>query len=897
MNNNKLLVCFFIAFAQFSGLSYAQNFEWAVSAGSTKSDYSESIAIDNDGNVYTTGSFEGTVDFDPGSGTRNLTSNGSQDIFVQKLDSKGKLVWAHSFGGTLADYGYAITIDQKGDCYVTGTYQGTADFDPGSGTKNLTSSGSVDIFLLKLNSSGALIRALSFGSTSSGDYGRGLTTDRNNNLLLTGSFGGTVDFDPGSSTYNLTSKSGQDILILKLDSQGNFIWAKGMGGNLGCWGNSITTDYNGNVYSAGLFQGTANVDFDPGSGTYNVMPYGVYGGDAYIHKLTASGKFAWVKVIAASLTEYASCVKADAFGNVYTVGYFSSFSCDFNTGSGTYTLLTKGSEDIFLHKMDTAGNYKWAVSMGGTSNDFCNSVDVDKSGDVYITGAFRSTVDFDPGSSVYNLTAKSSPGADIYIEKLDSNGKFISVIPIGSSKHDFSQAICVDKYKKIYINGGFEDSADFDPGSGVSKLYNSGGYDVFVAKFNQCAPDSGTDVQVACDSFKWIDGKTYTASNNTAKYALTNVLGCDSVVSLKLTIKKSTYGTDTRIACDSFSWIDGKTYFSSNDSAIFKVKNVAGCDSIITLKLTINKSNTGIDTHIACDSFSWIDGKTYYASNTTATYLLKNTTGCDSVVTLNLTVNKSDKSTDTHVACDSFTWMDGKTYYASNTTATYLMKKTSGCDSVITLNLTVNKSDKSMDTHVACDSFKWIDGNIYYTSNTTATYLLKNVKGCDSLITLNLTIHSVSDITTTLVDKTITANNNKATYQWLNCDNNYAAIAGEKSQSFTPGSSGNYAVELTENGCVDTSECVEVNTIGTINISGKSFRIFPNPTSGNLSIDLGKHFQNISVSICDMNGKILQSETFLQAQNLQFSLHVGTGIYIIIVQADDEKSVSRFISE
>jgi hypothetical protein len=149
---------------------------------------------------------------------------------------------------------------------------------------------------------------------------------------------------------------------------------------------------------------------------------------------------------------------------------------------------------------------------------------------------------------------------------------------------------------------------------------------------------SGIDVITACDSLTWTDGITYTASNNTATYTLTNAFGCDSVVTLDLTINNSSSGTDTQSACDSLTWIDGVTYTASNNTATYTLTSSAGCDSVVTLDLTINNSSSGIDLQTACDSLTWIDGVTYTASNNTATYILTNSAGCDSVVTLDLTI-------------------------------------------------------------------------------------------------------------------------------------------------------------------------------------------------------------------------------------------------------------------
>ena len=165
----------------------------------------------------------------------------------------------------------------------------------------------------------------------------------------------------------------------------------------------------------------------------------------------------------------------------------------------------------------------------------------------------------------------------------------------------------------------------------------------------------------------------YTVSNNTATHTLTNSSGCDSIITLDLTINYSTFGTDVITACDSYTWIDGNTYTVSNNFATHTLTNAAGCDSIVTLDLTINYSTFGTDVITACDTFTWIDGNTYTVSNNFATHTLTNAAGCDSIVTLDLTINYSTFGTEVITACDTFTWIDGNTYTVSNNFATHTL--------------------------------------------------------------------------------------------------------------------------------------------------------------------------------------------------------------------------------
>jgi hypothetical protein len=402
------------------------NFVWAKRMGGTDHDTGTSIAVDSTGSIYITGYFTDTVDFDPSTDTYNLTSLGFRDIFVSKLDSNGNFIWAKSMGNTDYDEGYNIALDSNDNVYTTGYFIGTVDFDPGIEAFNLTSAGSNDIFVSKLDSDGNFVWAKNMGGTGN-DLGYGIATDSNNNIYTTGRFQLTADFNPGTGTTNLTSAGNDDIFVSKLNTNGNFVWAKSMGGSTsGEQGNSIAVDASGNVYTTGsFFNGTA--DFDPGAGTANLTSAGWF--DTFISKLDSNGNFAWAKRIGGSLYDEGYDIAVDSSGNVYTTGYFSFETVDFDPDAGIANLNNAGSEDIFISKLDSSGNFVWAKGMGGTGGDIGRGIALSSSDDfIYTTGYYQEITDFDPEAGIFNLTAVGA--GDIYISKL---GDVDAVLPNISS--------------------------------------------------------------------------------------------------------------------------------------------------------------------------------------------------------------------------------------------------------------------------------------------------------------------------------------------------------------------------------------------------------------------------------------------------------------------------------
>ncbi|MBK7763954.1 MAG: SBBP repeat-containing protein [Bacteroidetes bacterium] len=503
----KQFALFFLIF--YSNILFAQspNLQWAKRAGSFADDQGEAVFVDTLGNVFATGSFQGTVDFDPGPSVFNLISTGDKDIFITKLDPSGNFIWAKKMGGSSTDIGQSIQVDQSGNILVTGVFMLTADFDPGSAVFNLVASNNADVFILKLDALGNFVWAKKIGG-SQYDDAKSICTDLSMNIYVTGNFQGTVDMDPNAGTFNLVSTGTPSVFILKLNSAGIFVWAKLLGGaNANTTAISMKIDASGNVYSFGRYSGMG--DFDPGATTYTLNSSSP---SNYIAKLNSAGNFVWAKSMGSSF--YGAAFSLDLFGNFCITGSFSQ-TADFDPGAAQYLLTATGNTDIFILKLNALGDFIWAKKIGNTLSDFGANIVTDSNGDIYLTGEYESTVDFNPGAGVYNLTSVGYN--DMFIEKIDSLGNFIWAISIGNTlfAYDHLYDLTVDNFGNIYSTGVFSSTVDFDPNAGISNLTSLGNYDIFIQKMSQVICLNPTTPSVTANFSSICLGDSATLSINT----------------------------------------------------------------------------------------------------------------------------------------------------------------------------------------------------------------------------------------------------------------------------------------------------------------------------------------------------------------------------------------------
>lgn len=456
-------------------------FQWAKSfVGQTiGTDEGLSIAQDPSGNILVAGVMRSNIDFDPGPGSYVLNQFSSEDIFITKLDPVGNFLWAKQIAANGWDEAHAVATDATGNVYVTGRFHhlGPVDFDPGPGVFSLASSnGSLESYILKLDPDGNFLWAHKIGGDG-GEQGFGIAIDGDGNILLGGAFQAVVDFDPGAGVFNLTPAGGQAVYVLKLDANGNFIWARNLGSASFCFG--LTIDNSNNVITCGYFSGVG--DFDPGAGVFNLTA--AANTDMFISKLDVSGNFVWAKRIGGPVNDAAyGALATDAAGNVFMATPFQGM-LDVDPGPAVFNLTSNGgNSDALLVKLTAAGDFAWGKRWGGTSSETAFALDTDAGGNVYAAGSCSGSFDFDPGPAEFFLNGGSGDG---YISKYNNEGTFLTAARTVGNGGSLILSLLITPANEIISTGRFGATCDFDPGAGVFNISATTGADVFINKLSQ----------------------------------------------------------------------------------------------------------------------------------------------------------------------------------------------------------------------------------------------------------------------------------------------------------------------------------------------------------------------------------------------------------------------------
>lgn len=436
--------------------------------------------------------------------------------------------WAQGFTGAGSSGAGVKVVDGSNNIYCVGGFTGTIDVDKSANIYNLTSIGQNNMFVLKEDAVGNFIWAKPFLCKSPVNIGFGFTgptsisLDANGNIYIAGTFSDTMDFDPGPGTFYMMPPIGSGLylnaFVVKLNPNGDFIWAKQIGGAAGsgvsC--DAMQMDAHGNIFLVGGMSGT--IDVDPGPNIVNISGTN----DLLIEKLDSAGNYVWAKHISLPGGGGMQSLAIDSLSNIYFTGDFLG-TADFDPGPNVYNLTYNGGNgDVFIEKLDSAGNFQWAKQVGGSSDDWGQGIAIDLWGNVAVTGYFGDTVDFDPGPGVYNLTSNST--RSIFTLKLRNNGDFVwaqkagyptglyegrgittdtagnvYVVSYGYPMQKFDSSgnlswtlttvgttgwITLDNDNSIYLSGVFSGTQDFDPGPEVYNL-TGGSNSGFILKLCQ----------------------------------------------------------------------------------------------------------------------------------------------------------------------------------------------------------------------------------------------------------------------------------------------------------------------------------------------------------------------------------------------------------------------------
>jgi len=595
----------------------AQELEWVQSMGGTGTDESRNMVTDKDGNVYITGRFSNTADFNNRRGIDTLMVAGSSDIYLAKYDAAGKYLWAIKMGGTGADYGQGVAVDTAGNVYITGYFFGKANFNPAGGDTLQAGTGFVDIFVAKYDPAGKYKWAINMGGAQQ-NYGYGIAVSEAGEVYVTGAFSGKVDFDPGkgpADTAYITAYPGSfispayDVFIAKYDSAGKYIWANRVGSNSSAdYGYGIAVDKSGNAYVTGYFSKWAN--FDPGAGTAILEAQGPNANDAFVAKYDKDGKYVWAKGIGSKQDDNGMGITLDKDNNVYVTGYYSDTTAFYDTTSTpgaavkSDSIVSAGNYDMFLAKYDSAGNYLWSKTLGGKGDEVGYGISIGRGGMVCVTGYFADTAIFGGADTLRAV----SGSRDAFIAKFSPDGHYKWAGSLGgSSQSEIGYGISCDQLGNIYATGNYAGAADLGPGPATANFLSRGITDIYLLKLACSDTSSSVLQQKSCGSFTF-NGRTYTSSG-IYKQILTNSAGCDSTITLRLELSNpeafinvNGYVLSTTMRFATYQWIkDDTTLPGANDSVLVVTANgryqvaVTNADGCPDTSAVYTVTNVGID--------------------------------------------------------------------------------------------------------------------------------------------------------------------------------------------------------------------------------------------------------------------------------------------------------------
>lgn len=932
INSNILYFILSILLPNFA-FGQTHTFDWATAVHSNgNTAIITSVKTDVNNNVYTLGKYYGETDIDPSPSQQHLTPAGIDGIFITKQSPAGNTIWIKNLDGAFANGIEDLAIDPTNNIYISGYYSGTIDFNPNAGVSNLTAGSLQEFFVLALDTSSAFNWVKVFPST--GDITPlQISIDAGYNILVSGWFTGTCDFDPSAGVTSKTSSGGRDAFALQLNYLGALQWVKTIGGAGNDKAVALKSDNQNNYYFTGTFEGT--VDLNPNAGVSNATVSNV---SEFVVKLDAGANFVWansttspsaygVTPVNIEITSNYNVIVSGTFGGL--VDFDPSTNIDTLNGGSTTTQL-------YVQKFDWDGNYINAISFGQINNgaklaDFT----IDKLGGIYITGNFSGTMDFDPGFGTAMKSATTgAPNTDSYILKLNEDLSFSWVETVGGVNGDGGESITIASNFSVHSSGYYEATVDFDFSAGTSNLTVNQVNDIdhYVSTISQCiVPLISTQPSssAVCEGGNITFSIPVIGTNFTPIWQVNSGTGFVNISGAEY--YESQFGPNTNLEIyptpinyNNYQYRLIVTTPCGSDTSSIITLNVQSAPIILSQpsnqSVCRNSSSAFslIEVIIPGSFYQWYangnpinDGGIYsgaYSSNLQISSVHDSlagvlysctimgscgTTNSDSVAITVLPVYNQSVSS---AICNGTSYIFGTQTLTSAGNYTEIFQSTTGCDSVVNLALSMNPSYNQNINASICNGSSYYLGSQVLTASGNYSEIFQSINGCDSIVNLNLMVNTI-DTSTTVTGFLITANQTGANYQWLTCNNTvqpttYVMITGEINQAFTAPSNGNYAIALSQNSCVDTSECISINVIGInkypSNIS--SIIVFPNPNNGDFTIEINN---NADLKITDVLGKVMYEDKIHSGRNQVSISNLISGIYYLLIKSNDELIIEK----
>jgi hypothetical protein len=745
-------------------------------------------------------------------------------------------------------------------CYAQSTFQKAYGLSGPEGAVHITpagnnefiltgttqSSGSTDMSMTKVTENGTFLWSKAIGTAGSGEDGFGTHVSSSNEMYVAGY---TDAGGPGSVSGNLT----------KTDQNGNILWSKNYGISLIEQYTSITS-YGDTAFLLAGFSFQNGIDI-------------------FVTKVDTAGNIIWSRTV----------------GNLG--GAELSFDAIATSDGGALLLgITDqgaGSDDILIIKLDNTGAIQWSTLMGATVQDG-------------VMGAVQT-------NSGYMLLCRSvNAQNNIVVAKLDNSGAISWANEYQKTGIEIGSSLRMINDNKFMIAGYLDGISTGN--EGLSMVIDSMGNLTSAHAYGDMGAgiEHLDDVAVTSDGGYLLVGFTDAFGNGSNDIYLvradsTGSTECnDSLITASFTVSPFSFIVNTA------SIVSTAAGVSQNQNLISSTVNFITdtiCQCFAAEQPIFNQSGTSICAGDSAlinitggnlnDATDWFwystncggtligNGTSMYLSpSVTTTYFARGEAACADGVCSSITIVVNDPTTSSisPTVCNSYTSPSGNNTWTTSGTFedTLVAGNSMGCDSIITINLTILDSTHSSISPTSCDSYISPSGTYLYTASGTFSDTLfgGNSMGCDSIISVNLTIVNV-DTSVTVATPTLTSTATVATYQWLDCNNNFAPIPGETNQNFTALNNGSYAVEVTQNGCTDTSACYDIVGLESAeNNFATQFKIFPNPTSGYVQLQFDAIQENLTIVVRNVTGKVVLSKQFLNINNASIEIPGAKGFYI-----------------